>query len=217
MLHEITHTSIGLEDIHPPAFYELLDEIRQQYYELLRAGEVDRETDEYGCQNLTVTPSGEVKTIQEAAREHHHTISNSNTNNDPSLGQIAAEGDCGVKRRRRRRRRQWRGNNNKYSKGYTSNVPKRRPLLKGAKMLDGRTKAGREAKRQRAERTPRELAARAALARLEPKQVLDDDEDDGNSSSRDEASSCDEEEEPQLAPHPPQCGCRGCVWESMLV
>ena len=28
MLHEITHTSIGLEDIHPPAFYELNDEIK---------------------------------------------------------------------------------------------------------------------------------------------------------------------------------------------
>jgi len=31
MLHEITHTSIGLEDIHPPAFWELLDEIKKEY------------------------------------------------------------------------------------------------------------------------------------------------------------------------------------------
>ena len=31
MLHEITHTSIGLEDIHPPAFWELLEEIKKQY------------------------------------------------------------------------------------------------------------------------------------------------------------------------------------------
>lgn len=28
MLHEITHISIGLEDIHPPCFWELLDEIK---------------------------------------------------------------------------------------------------------------------------------------------------------------------------------------------
>ena len=45
MLHEITHTSIGLEDIHPPAFWELLDEIKVEYQTRLTDGEVDGETD----------------------------------------------------------------------------------------------------------------------------------------------------------------------------
>ena len=50
MLHEITHTSIGLEDIHPPAFYELNAEIKQQYWELRRSGALAKETDTYvGC------------------------------------------------------------------------------------------------------------------------------------------------------------------------
>lgn len=47
MLHEITHTSIGLEDIHPPAFYELNAEIKRQYWELRRSGAVANETDTY--------------------------------------------------------------------------------------------------------------------------------------------------------------------------
>lgn len=34
MLHEITHVSIGLEDIHPPAFYALLEENKQLYSKL---------------------------------------------------------------------------------------------------------------------------------------------------------------------------------------
>ena len=61
MLHEITHISIGLEDIHPPAFFELLDEIRQQYYAKLSNGEVTAETD--------VTKDGQLKTVEDAARD----------------------------------------------------------------------------------------------------------------------------------------------------
>ena len=34
MLHEITHVSIGLEDIHPPAFYALLAENKELYFKL---------------------------------------------------------------------------------------------------------------------------------------------------------------------------------------
>jgi hypothetical protein len=31
MSHEITHLSIGLEDIHPPAFYDFLGGTKQEY------------------------------------------------------------------------------------------------------------------------------------------------------------------------------------------
>ena len=43
---------------------------------------------------------------------------------------------------------------------------KRRPLLKGAKMIDKRTKVGKAAMAERASLSARELAARAALARF---------------------------------------------------
>jgi WLM domain len=196
MLHEISHTSIGLEDIHPPAFYELLDEITQQYRKKLRAGAVAMETDDYGCSNVMITKTGELKSIQEAASD--------TVDNDHSLEQVVDESECGARRRWRRRRRT--GGDKR--KGVASNVPKRLPLLKGAKMIDGRTRAGRQAKKRRDELTPRELAARAAMVRMG--QTIDD----GSSGSEQESSSDDDE---PIAPHKAPCGCRSCVWENLLV
>lgn len=216
MLHEITHTKIGLEDIHPPAFWELLDEVRQQYVEKLQNGEVALETDDYGCNETVVTAQGEVKTIQEAARDTMDTSS-------PLLltgSQTMEPGDCGAKKRRRWRRRRGggRGNYRGYSKGYQSNVPKRRPLLKGAKMIDGRTKFAKEAKRLQEKLSPQELAARAALARLgQNPQAQDGDSDESSSSNSEGGESDDDEEAYNVAPHHAQCGCRSCLWERMGV
>jgi len=217
MLHEITHTSIGLEDIHPPAFWDLLEEIHQQYLEKLQNGEVAQETDDYGCNETVVTAQGEIKTIQEAARD---TVDTTSSSSQLTVGGAPMEeGDCGAKKRRRWRRRRGRGNyrgGGKYSKGYQSNVPKRRPLLKGARMVDGRTKAAKEAKRLQEKMTPQEMAARAALARLGgPNQEAHDDGSD-DSSSVDEGGEADDEEY-NVAPHLVQCGCRSCLWERMGV
>ena len=204
MLHEITHTSIGLEDIHPPAFYELLEEIRQQYYEFLKRGLVDLETDDYGCKDMVVTQQGELKTIEEAAKD---------TMDSSQLAlQVLEEGQCGANKRRRRKRFRGRSITGRYNKGYQSNVPKRRPLLKGTKMVDGRTKAAKQAKVEQEKLCPRELAARAALARLGNGQR---DEDNGYNS--DEPSCSDEDENNITAHNISQCGCRSCLWDRMLV
>lgn len=204
----VTHTSIGLEDIHPPAFYELLDEIRTQYYEKLNAGEVDLETEPYGCNNTVVTQSGELKTVQEAASDTVRL-------DKETMGKLGEEKACGAKKGRRRQGRRGGGRSGGSSKGFQSNVPKRRPLLKGAKMIDGRTKAGKEAKERHEKRTPRELAARAALARFGKTSSKDDN--DENQDGGDNGSSSSEEEEERIVPHLSQCGCRSCVWDSLLI
>jgi len=49
MMHKITHTSISIKDIHPPALYELMDQIKVDYKEKFNTGEVDTESDDYGC------------------------------------------------------------------------------------------------------------------------------------------------------------------------
>ena len=169
MLHEITHTSIGLEDIHPPAFYELLDEIKAQYREKLAAGEVDAEKDEYGTTEQGTFVSGD-GTVGSAATSASDVLGAGGADGLDVLGSAGTENECGASTKKRRGRGKRRGGGGRgYSKGFTSNVPtneKKRPLLKGAKMVDKRTKVGKATMRERENVTPRELAARAALARL---------------------------------------------------
>ena len=159
MLHEITHTSIGLEDIHPPAFYELLDEIKREYRKKLGAGEVDLENDEYGCKGQFISSSGQLASVSTSAsdilgRGGHLGVLDTIT--------------CGAKKGRKRG--PWKKSKNKYtSTSTTSNVQKdskKRPLLKGAKMVDKRTKAGKASMVDRDNLSAGELAARAALARF---------------------------------------------------
>lgn len=168
MLHEITHTSIGLEDIHPPAFYELLDEIKAQYREKLEAGEVDAEPDEYGTTEHGTFVSGD-GTVGSAAQSASDVLGAGGADSLDVLGSAGTENECGASTKRRRGRGKRRGGSGSHSKGFTSNAPpneKKRPLLKGAKMVDKRTKVGKAAMRERENATPRELAARAALARF---------------------------------------------------
>ena len=178
MLHEITHTSIGLEDIHPPAFYELLNEIKIQHKEKLLAGEVDLETDDYGCNGHYITSDSSVGSIASSAADlllDHNDINNL----DDMMNTPGSETECGASKKRGRGRRRNGGGSGgsgsrsiggggEKSKGYTSNVikEKKRPLLKGAKLIDKRTKIGKEAMEEIANLTPRELAAKAAMARF---------------------------------------------------
>ena len=217
MLHEITHTSIGLEDIHPPAFWELLEEIKTEYRTKLAAGEVDLEKDDYGCDGQYISKSGELASVSASASDIFGASGDSGLD---LLSAPGSEGGCGAKRGRRRRggagkRSRGRG----HGKGYASNVPKKRPLLKGAKMIDQRTKAGKAAMAERKAATARELAAKAALARCgdaragasssaASKEVVavDDGGDDDS-----EGSGASEEEE-EVADHEEGCGCRFCDW-----
>ena len=164
MLHEITHTSIGLEDIHPPAFYHLMDEIKKEYRQKLNAGEVDLETDDYGCNGQFISSSGELASVATSASD---ILGSNSINNLNLLGTEGSEGDCGASKRRRRRGN-WKRKHNKYNAGYTSNVKKekKRPLLKGAKMIDKRTKDGKASMVDRETSSARDLAARAALSRF---------------------------------------------------
>ena len=234
MLHEITHTKIGkvplspraaqlndikltvptgLEDIHPPAFWELLDEIKAEYKQRLESGEVDLEEDDYGCDGMYVSSTGKVAPISSSALDMFDGDDVSSSLG--LLGAAGSEGECGARKGRRRR---WRGGGNRGgSKGYTSNVPKkekRRPLLKGSKMIDKRTKTGKASMAERENLSARELAARAALARFgdagkgssEKEEadeiVLSSDEDDGDEPIED---------------HKLGCGCRSCNWGRMFL
>lgn len=176
MLHEITHTSIGLEDIHPPAFYELLEEIKSEYRRKLLAGEVELETDDYGCSGRFIANDGSVSSVAGSAADVLGRSGSGVAEDD--LDVLLGGGDCGASKKRRGRRRRGggrggkqggRGTHGSSSAGYTSNVPqkqKKRPLLKGAKMVDRRTKAGKAAVAERENVGARDLAARAAMARF---------------------------------------------------
>lgn len=222
MLHEITHISIGLEDIHPPAFYELLNEIRGEYRAKLENGEVAQETDDYGCNNAFVTVSGEVATVSEAA--------SGVVQQEGQVPLFDSNEECGAKKKHRRR---WRGRGTKRSAGKAMGTvalqkqEKRRPLLKGAKMIDKRTKVGKAAMAEQASVPARELAARAALARFGNNATVvakEEHEDDivGESDAKNhqEASSSDEDgedddDESSIASHDEGCECRSCEWEKV--
>jgi hypothetical protein len=182
MLHEITHTSIGLEDIHPPAFYELLSEIRKQYRRLLAAGAVAKELDSYGC-NSSVVVGGKPQRIDAAAlqvdREQKLGLARALQPPLSGSGPAAAaavsldeeetdEGNCGASKRRRfgGRRKRPPGTQRKTAGGVEQKRLKQPPLRKGAKMVDLRTKQGKKARETKETSTARELAARAALSRL---------------------------------------------------
>jgi len=219
MLHEITHTSIGLEDIHPPAFWELLDVIKGEYKTKLQAGEVDLEKDDYGCSGMFVNATGELKKKSISATD---LLGPNGFGNLTLMGTAGSEeGNCGATKKKKRRGN-WKRNKSTSGKGYTSNVPKKRPLLKAAKMIDKRTKEGKAAMNAQANFSTRDLAARAALARFDPlpssssavasargKQEVD--EIDISSSDEDE-----EDDDNNINNHKLMCGCRTCSWSKMF-
>lgn len=231
MLHEITHTSIGLEDIHPPAFYELLDQIKVEYKDKRNAGEIDAETDDYGCNGQFIRSNGELASVATSASD----VLGTGISNLSLLGTSGTEGDCGASKRRRRRKN-WKRKSN-LSAGYTSNVPnkeKRRPLLKGSKMIDKRTKVGKSTMAERENVSARELAARAALARFgnaveastttsskaKRNNNLSDDIKGDDSGDLSDGSSDEEDEEgginERINKHSTGCGCRSCDWSKLF-
>ena len=235
MLHEITHTSIGLEDIHPPAFWELLDEIKKEYKQKRQAGEVDLETDDYGCNGQFIDASGNLRSVKTSATD---ILEVEGLNNLGLLGATGSEGECGASKKKRRGN--WK-KRSKYSAGYTSNVQKekkRLPLLKGAKMVDKRTKVGKAAMANRENLSSRELAARAALSRFDnsslssvmhaakaKKSESESEEDtkksnkkmvDAISSDEERNSDSDDDSVDEINAHSSGCGCRTCDWSQMF-
>mmetsp|Transcript_16451 Transcript_16451/g.32751 ORF Transcript_16451/g.32751 Transcript_16451/m.32751 type:complete len:388 (-) Transcript_16451:259-1422(-) len=195
MLHEITHVSIGLEDIHPPAFYALLEENKQLYFKL--RGQI-------------VSTKGGVGVDRE--------ILDSDDALDGPASIEDFKGECGA-------RRSWSGRHTQGAEGRRivdralRKGEKKRPLKKGKSMIDGRSKEGKAAKLDKASMSARELAAAAAARRLgevKPKapievvEIIDlcsDDDDVG------EETDDDEDLDKLMSQHDDACGCRGCAFQ----
>ena len=252
MLHEITHTSIGLEDIHPyvqsytivpkflsfrfvvsyfyvfksPAFYDLMNEIKEEYHEKLVLGEVALETDMYGCDAKVVTKNGNVMAIFEAAADIVPTFMSKNlaiSSTDNSF----VDDECGVKRLRHRRRKGSAGYRKRKSKNQGTQT-KQPPLLKGAKLIDKRTAAGKRLLTESATLSRRDLAARAAMARVgvivasdaTEQTVTTTEANNRNHTNTNEGSSDDSsndsDDEYTIQPHQSSCACRSCDWDRLL-
>jgi hypothetical protein len=264
MLHEIAHTSVGLEDIHPPAFWELLDEIKAEYRSALRSGEVALETDPYGCHETVVvrgTPQRIVDAAQQVDRDQRLGLAGAlrppsvgesqdgSTATEPLTAFEDAEiQNCGSSNRRyRRQRKRQRDVPRPNPPGDRAQVrqtapktSKKAPLLRGAKMLDGRTRDGKRAKQIKENVAPRVLAAQAALQRLGQRADLEcavtaeaaGASDAKNASTAREMGDADvsrsqsdlyrgdeidySSDEESIEPHAACCSCRSCLWEAML-
>jgi hypothetical protein len=208
-----------------PAFYELLNEIKMEYREKLALGEVDLETDTYGCEAKVVARNGNVMSIYEAAADIVPSFMTKNVATvPPTDNNIVDENDCGVKRLRRRRMKGSAGYRKRKSKTQT----KQPPLLKGAKMIDKRTAAGKRLLTESTTLSRRELAARAAMARVGATTVSVTDHTTTMAEANDkhcitnvndefsEDSSNESEDEYIIQPHHNSCACRSCDWDRLL-
>ncbi len=198
-----------------------MNEIKREYREKLQLGEVDLETDMYGCDANVVAKNGNVMTIAEAAADIVPSFrkKTATSTNDPSF----VEDECGVKRLRRRRMKGKRKPKNR------ANPTKQPPLLKGAKMIDKRTVTGKRLLTESATLSQRELAARAAMARFNATNGVETEQsvvvaqanntetttnaDDGCS---DDSSSNDSDDDYIIQPHQNSCSCRSCDWDRIL-
>lgn len=207
---------IGLEDIHPPAFYELLREIRKEYQSKLKNGEVDLETDDYGCSKSFISAGGEVGTIQEAASEELIELGAVESDENEAADQ------CGASKRRRRRGRQRGVGKKRSSSGMAMGTvalqkqQKRRPLLKGARMIDKRTKDGKAAMVARETMSASELAANAALERFGGNSKMVTASKQEIASKEEIDSSSEDESDNDIVAHAGGCACRSCDWDKML-
>jgi len=245
MLHEITHISIGLEDIHPPAFWELMQEIKGEYATKLAAGEVDAETEEYGCKSSNKAADNNAP----LGHTNNGAASTTQAEDDANANEAAATLDtlqdgqsCGAGKGRYRRRRPGGSGENGAKRTAVKALgiqaaeqsQKRRPLLKGSKLVDKRTKAGKASMETLKEWTPRELAARAAMERLvggggaaaAAATAAGENKDNHHAKAgagtigmvellEDSDSTSDNEVE-EIVDHQLTCACRACRWDKML-
>ncbi|GMH69281.1 hypothetical protein TL16_g05118, partial [Triparma laevis f. inornata] len=212
MMHEVTHVSIGLEDIHPPEFYRQMEENWGIYHKLKHL----------------------IKSTAGGVGENGEIL-------EGELEGVAGGGGRGKGK----------------VTGHVSNVvgEKRRPMLKGKKLVDGRSAEAKKAKVEKEVLSSRELALRAAerrtvLVKKEAKkerkvrgtggnEVIDlcsssedeeevggvkeveevkvDDDDDNDDDDDDDADDEDELDALMSQECNDVCGCRSCVWTKELV
>ena len=219
-----------------------------EYQTRLTDGEVECETDMYGCDANYINSAGEVASVAASASDIVGT--NGVFNNLNLLDKVGSEGDCGSSKMRRRRQKRGGGGarmkGGAYNSGYTSNIPKKRPLLKGSKMVDKRTKVGKAALIKRDNLSVRELAAKAALARfgnaptttsvatasstnigasssatatVDTTLSLSDSsehDDIGLASNSNDMSDSDDDDDSIVNDHTIGCGCRCCEWSKLF-
>lgn len=211
-----------------------MNEIKKEYREKLALGEVDLETDLYGCDAKVVTRNGNVMTVAEAAADIVPTFMTKTVTTVTPTDNILADDECGVKRFRRRRRKGSTGyrkrtsmNNN--TRTQTTKPP---PLRKGAKMIDKRTVTGKRILTESVTLSRRELAARAAIARFSTTASAstkiehivaatpEENRFDENNNSADaicsDDSSNENEDEYSIQSHQRTCTCRSCDWDRLL-
>ena len=202
---------------------------------VLQAGEVDLETDDYGSNGKFISSSGKVDNIANSASDILGTSGSNNLSWD-----AGTEGDCGASKKKKRSGRKWKKRSSNKSNVHKE---KKRPLLKGAKMIDKRTKIGKATMAARENLSARELAARAALARFGTSAssanaassaaataataATNESEDEANSyhnnkkgddisSSSDTEDDDDDSVDEVIKDHNTGCGCRTCNWTKMF-
>ena len=194
---------------------------------------MDLETDDYGSNGKFISSSGKVDNIANSASDILGTSGSNNLSWD-----AGTEGDCGASKKKKRSGRKWKKRSSNKSNVHKE---KKRPLLKGAKMIDKRTKIGKATMAARENLSARELAARAALARFGTSAssanaassaaataATNESEDEANSyhnnkkgddiseSSSDEEDNDDDSVDEVIKDHNTGCGCRTCNWTKMF-
>eukprot|EP00797_Seminavis_robusta_P025615 Sro44_g026530.2 (190) ;mRNA; r:33561-34130 len=184
-----------------------MQECKKEYQQKLAAEELEQETDDYGCKDKYITGTGEVSTLQQSAG----TV-------------VSAEGMtlgedhwCGAKRARPSYSRRGTKRSSVQAVGIKAAElqQKRRPLKKGTKMIDKRTKDGKAKAAALKRLTPRELAARAALERWQGNASGTNDKDNNKVSNQEEETTTTIFVE-VIEDHPSVCGCRCCEWDKLL-
>ena len=198
-----------------------------EYQKKLALGEVELETDMYGCDEKIVTRNGTVMTISNAAADIVPSFMTKNVTLDSPTDNNINDNECGVKRLRRRRSKGSAGYRKRKSKNLGTQT-KQPPLLKGAKMIDKRTAAGKRALTATATLSRRELAARAAMSRLGAATTYSvteheatmaaakNDSTDVNETVFSDDSSDESDDEYIIQPHQRSCACRSCDWDRLL-
>ena len=144
MLHEMTHISgLGLEDIHPPEFYEKMKEVRAVYNQLLAEGAMDTDADE--DEDAGADDAG---TVEGGCRARKRAGTRGKRKRAGATGATGAVGAS---------------SSSAASSGFGE---KRRPRGPKHSMIDKRFREGKRLAAEQARRTPAENARAAALARF---------------------------------------------------
>lgn len=152
MLHEIAHIGgHGVDDIHPPEFYEELDKIRRQHRSLLAKGVI---VDPENCGQAVSTWTEDMRQVEGGCRTRRRRHAKARRRNDRKNSGSArnasdSRGGGSVARSTGRRR--------------SEKLP---PLGRKFKMIDKRTREGKRMAAVQQAITPAEAARAAALQRF---------------------------------------------------